>query len=651
MTDRRISTSYPTALAVAAMLVTAQPAVADRADDVRQAIGNVTTWIETVSGGVAKLTTAGPMRIEPDGQRLRVTLPELRLVVKEKDQVDVEIQLGTVSFHQSDAANGRWRLQGMLPNAMQIKEGKDSYRWTVGGSRFDVELDPSDGLTYASELAIERLAGAVPGGQSVAVAAIQGKSTLTPDADGRWTSPASLTLSDLRVLNDKGATLGRIDAVDAKLRTEGIALDRARALQSRFSRIAGSKDGPDQAMMIELLDLLTKPAFILRGLGYDLTLKGLAVSEDGSQPLGQLAELKFGFALGGLDTNSATITWGYRHDGLAASGAIPIEASLVPKAGELAFALRGIPLASVIEAVQATLAGSPPPGAMDDPQQFLTSLFARSGTVFEISRLGVDTDKAGLELKAEAAANADSPYSAVGRAELALRGLEALVAAVDGFGLGPIDPAGIAVVAALGQQEKRADGAVIRRYRFEVKPDGALHLNDNDITALIPKTQSLFETAKTEPEPMTKEDRGPGAQGDAIERLSAELISGLLEAQGLQPERQQNRSGDPRLLVRRGTGMKAEELWVDFTGCNAEGECDDAMIWAWVKPNPPAKLEKVNEWNGGNRWSRVYLDQDDDARIEMDFRATGGVMPARIEEALGQFMEILPRFIDRFTDR
>lgn len=649
MTVRKSPMRYSFALALAGLFSLTQPAAAASEAELRRAVDSFTTWIATLSEGAAKLTTAAPVRVEPDGQGLRVTLPSLRLVVKDKDQPGVDIELGTVSFVQRDVGPGRWRLQGALPSAMRIKEPSGTYEWTTGASRYAIELDPSDGLIYASELSAERLSGAVPDGQRVTIAGIQGKSSLADDGNGRWSSPVSMTLSELRLLNAKGQTLGQIGSIDATMKSDGVALDRARALQARISGLAGGKSPPDQATIEAMIDLVTKPSFIMRGIGYDLSLKGLVVSEDGGQPLGQLGELRFGFGITGLDTNAAAISWNLRHAGLEAAGAMPFDGSLLPKTGEIAFALRGIPVAEAIEAARAAFAGNPPPGAMDDPQQFVIGLLAKAGTLIEISKLEVEADKAGIGVKAEARADASSPFSAVGRAELSLRGLEAVVEAIDQLGLGPVDPAGVAVVAALGQQEKRPDGSVVRRYRFELKPDASLHLNDNDVTALISKTQGMFETAKTEPEKLSKEERQPGGQGDVIEKLSAEMISGLLEARGLEPETRQNQSGDPRILVRRGKSMAAEELWVEFTGCNSEGECDDAMIWAWVKPKPPAKLDKVNEWNGSNRWSRVYLDQDEDARIEMDIRAAGGVMPARLEEAVGQFMDILPRFIDRFA--
>ena len=45
-------------------------------------------------------------------------------------------------------------------------------------------------------------------------------------------------------------------------------------------------------------------------------------------------------------------------------------------------------------------------------------------------------------------------------------------------------------------------------------------------------------------------------------------------------------------------------------------------------------LETVNEWNTGKRFSRGYLDRDNDPCLELDLDLAGGVSRARIEDWL-----------------
>jgi Putative bacterial sensory transduction regulator len=57
---------------------------------------------------------------------------------------------------------------------------------------------------------------------------------------------------------------------------------------------------------------------------------------------------------------------------------------------------------------------------------------------------------------------------------------------------------------------------------------------------------------------------------------------------------------------------------------------EEAMLFSSAFSVGNATMEKVNEWNKTKRYSRSYLDDEDDPHLELDLDLAGGVTHARI---------------------
>lgn len=79
-------------------------------------------------------------------------------------------------------------------------------------------------------------------------------------------------------------------------------------------------------------------------------------------------------------------------------------------------------------------------------------------------------------------------------------------------------------------------------------------------------------------------------------------------------------NGDPQITGK----IDGITYQVYFRNCTDGTDCEDLNFYLGFLDIKPG-LEKVNEWNFNKRFSRAYLDQDEDACVEMDLDLVQGV--------------------------
>jgi hypothetical protein len=94
-----------------------------------------------------------------------------------------------------------------------------------------------------------------------------------------------------------------------------------------------------------------------------------------------------------------------------------------------------------------------------------------------------------------------------------------------------------------------------------------------------------------------------------------------------------------------GTGFN-----VLFYGCKEHRQCADLQFqvaWDYTKNNPAAAA--INQWNARKRFTKVYLDGENDPFLEMDVIFTEGRMSgAAFGEHLDLFVESMGNFEKEF---
>jgi len=104
-------------------------------------------------------------------------------------------------------------------------------------------------------------------------------------------------------------------------------------------------------------------------------------------------------------------------------------------------------------------------------------------------------------------------------------------------------------------------------------------------------------------------------------------------------------SGDP--MIRSSAG--GSDFLVYFYNCTDNTDCRSVQFYAGYDTPNSATIERMNEWNTGNRFGRAYLGTDGIARIEMDVDLDDGGMSEALFEDNLQFWEAVMAKFETFV--
>jgi hypothetical protein len=82
---------------------------------------------------------------------------------------------------------------------------------------------------------------------------------------------------------------------------------------------------------------------------------------------------------------------------------------------------------------------------------------------------------------------------------------------------------------------------------------------------------------------------------------------------------------------------------VYFRNCTDNENCEDLNFYLGFL-DLDVSLEDINEWNFNRRFSRAYLDQDDDACVEMDLDLVEGVTAEYLDAQFSLWNMVVEQF-------
>jgi len=247
-----------------------------------------------------------------------------------------------------------------------------------------------------------------------------------------------------------------------------------------------------------LADIVSTLPKTMSGYSYDLTAEGLVVKDkDGGTPA-KLAEGGMDFALKGLNTDKAEFDLGLRHSGLEVSGpefSDPMAQALLPKSGDLSLAATDIPVPTLVDAVVKQI----PQLTSGDPSvaqggQFalmgaLMSALSQSTIKLRIDPSHINADKAQLTADGELKLALNSPTMAVGALNLALKGLDDVIAMANSMAQTSPDAAQaigmLQMLQGIAKRETGGDGKPVDKFAVEFAPTGAVTVNGKPLEGLM----------------------------------------------------------------------------------------------------------------------------------------------------------------------
>jgi hypothetical protein len=134
-----------------------------------------------------------------------------------------------------------------------------------------------------------------------------------------------------------------------------------------------------------------------------------------------------------------------------------------------------------------------------------------------------------------------------------------------------------------------------------------------------------------------------------IKHLDPSVLAAILTAAQFTFEEGRDEQGDPTLKVAPGNSGAAK-IDISFFGCGSEPTCEDILLRATYSPGKPVALKVANDWNLRNRWARAYVNDQQEAVIEMDINAYGGIGHDALASLVNTFFKIISDFSKELAD-
>lgn len=139
------------------------------------------------------------------------------------------------------------------------------------------------------------------------------------------------------------------------------------------------------------------------------------------------------------------------------------------------------------------------------------------------------------------------------------------------------------------------------------------------------------------------------AQAQIADNITASDENTILQAMqdfGLVATMGKDGQGDPKISSR----VSSSKFEVYFYGCTENTQCKSLLFRAGYDLKQGISAEKVNEWNQQKRFTKAYINDDGDPRIEMDVNLDfDGVGAKNFEDTLDWWRLLIEGF-EEFID-
>lgn len=101
---------------------------------------------------------------------------------------------------------------------------------------------------------------------------------------------------------------------------------------------------------------------------------------------------------------------------------------------------------------------------------------------------------------------------------------------------------------------------------------------------------------------------------------------------------------DGPVLILDASNSGATDLRLEFLCNDFSEKCYDLVATATYASKKPATLKAINAWNQEYRWTRAYLDDKNQAVLQMDMNAEGGIGKKNLQILLNTYFSITEEF-------
>ncbi|ACI99806.1 hypothetical protein [Rhodospirillum centenum] len=446
--------------------------------------------------GRPRLDRAPEVEVAPDDGYYEVRVPSLRVVLTNGWLVEA------LDLHAraTPTAGGGWEVTGTLPVPLAVysAEGFRAGELTLGRQSFKGRWSPDLRTLEALDASVRDLLFTPRDGTgTLQAAAVTVKMAPESYADGRWTGPATVTLSELSMNGADGQAALALTKLTAKLRVEDLDVARYAAWNAALARRAAVDDGQEGLTAAEreaLQQALPNLDGLLSRAQAEVEVRGLRRRfADGTRSA--LDSATWTLAADGLQGERVRLSLDYAHKGLVADGP-SVKRPVVPGRGEIRLTAEDLPRRALLDAWTRRLAEEPAIGggaARENFDRRILTALGDAGAEVRLDRLGFEAQEAGATANGIVSFDDATAHGLLGGLSMTLRGFDALIAqATDGYRMRNTGAAlGLFALQGLGSPDTDREGRATRAYRLEVAPDGRILLNGTEVTSLITGLMAL----------------------------------------------------------------------------------------------------------------------------------------------------------------
>ena len=127
-----------------------------------------------------------------------------------------------------------------------------------------------------------------------------------------------------------------------------------------------------------------------------------------------------------------------------------------------------------------------------------------------------------------------------------------------------------------------------------------------------------------------------------VDASDIDIVSAMVQDEGYRAVTGTDGVGDPMIT----SAANGYDFEIYFYGCTENANCRDIQFSASFDLEDGMSLTRVQDFNLEKRWAKVYLDEDSDPRLEMDYNMYGGVSVTNFNDTLDWWVLIMNEFVE-----
>jgi|LGOV01.1.fsa_nt_gb hypothetical protein len=134
-----------------------------------------------------------------------------------------------------------------------------------------------------------------------------------------------------------------------------------------------------------------------------------------------------------------------------------------------------------------------------------------------------------------------------------------------------------------------------------------------------------------------------GASAQAlVDASDVDILAALIQEEGYRAVVGTDGVGDPMIT----SAANGHKFTIFFYGCTEGLECRDVRFSTIFDLEKGMSLTRAQDFNYSERWVKVYMDEDSDPYLELDYNLYGGVSATNFKDTLDWWVIKMSDFIE-----